>query len=56
MQCQIKRLNENFEQAQLRIMGLTTQVMTLRKNVGSDGEGEAQGDQECACKTVFDKP
>lgn len=57
MQCQIKRLNENFEQAQFRILGLQTQVQTLRRTVSSTGEGEGDGDvQECACKSVFDNP
>ncbi|CAH0716357.1 unnamed protein product, partial [Brenthis ino] len=55
MQCQIKRLNENFEQAQLRILGLQAQVQTLRRTVSSTGDGE--GDmQECACKSMFDDP
>ncbi|XP_030022070.1 rho-associated protein kinase 2 isoform X1 [Manduca sexta] len=57
MQCQIKRLNENFEQAQLRILGLQTQVQTLRRTVSSTGEGEGDADQqECACKNFFDNP
>lgn len=57
MQCQIKRLNENFEQAQLRILGLQTQVQTLRRTVSSTGDGEGDVDQqECACKTFFDNP
>ncbi|CAH2103240.1 unnamed protein product [Euphydryas editha] len=57
MQCQIKRLNENFEQAQLRILGLQTQVQTLRRTVSSTGDGEGDADQqECACKTFFDNP
>ncbi|XP_047543639.1 outer dense fiber protein 2-like isoform X1 [Vanessa atalanta] len=57
MQCQIKRLNENFEQAQLRILGLQTQVQTLRRTASSTGEGEGDADQlECACKTFFDNP
>ncbi|CAG4984735.1 unnamed protein product [Parnassius apollo] len=56
MQCQIKRLNDNFEQAQLRILGLQSQVQTLRRTVSStDGEGD--GDiQECACKSFFENP
>ncbi|CAG9558674.1 unnamed protein product [Danaus chrysippus] len=58
MQCQIKRLNENFEQAQLRVLGLQTQVQTLRRTVSSTGDGEGDGEdqQECACKTFFDNP
>ncbi|XP_046977463.1 outer dense fiber protein 2-like isoform X2 [Vanessa cardui] len=57
MQCQIKRLNENFEQAQLRILGLQTQVQTLRRTASSTGEGEGDADQmECACKSFFDNP
>ncbi|XP_039763500.1 paramyosin-like [Pararge aegeria] len=55
MQCQIKRLSENFEQAQLRILGLNTQVNALRHAVSSTGEGEGDVDaQECACKSFFD--
>ncbi|XP_026741660.1 outer dense fiber protein 2-like isoform X3 [Trichoplusia ni] len=57
MQCQIRRLNENFEQAQLRILGLQTQVQTLRRTVSSTGDGEGDNDlQECACKSFFDNP
>ncbi|XP_075991500.1 uncharacterized protein LOC142986755 [Anticarsia gemmatalis] len=59
MQCQIRRLNDNFEQAQLRILGLQTQVSTLRRTVSSTGEGEGEGEgdaQECTCKTFFDNP
>lgn len=58
MQCQIKRLNENFEQAQLRVLGLQTQVQTLRRTVSSTGDGEGDGEdqQECACKSFFDNP
>ncbi|XP_063837642.1 paramyosin-like [Ostrinia nubilalis] len=57
MQCQIQRLNENFEQAQLRILGLQTQVQTLRRTASSNGDGEGDGDQqECACKTFFENP
>ncbi|XP_045783931.1 kinesin-like protein KIF7 isoform X2 [Maniola jurtina] len=55
MQCQIQRLSENFEQAQLRILGLNTQVNALRHAVSSTGEGEGDADaQECACKTFFE--
>ncbi|XP_059055099.1 paramyosin-like [Achroia grisella] len=55
MQCQIQRLNENFEQAQLRVFGLQTQVQSLRRTVSSTGEGDGDTDpQECACKTFFD--
>ncbi|KAM3956895.1 uncharacterized protein ACR2FA_009134 [Aphomia sociella] len=55
MQCQIQRLNGNFEQAQLRILGLQTQVQTLRRTVSSTGEGDGDIDQqECACKSFFD--
>ncbi|XP_072930964.1 uncharacterized protein [Epargyreus clarus] len=57
MQCQIQRLNENFEQAQLRVLGLQTQVQALRRTVSSTGEGEGDGEaQECACKSMFDNP
>lgn len=57
MSCQIKRLNENFEQAQLRIMGLTTQVQTLRHSTSSTGEGDADPTEtECLCKTMFENP
>lgn len=58
MQCQIQRLNENFEQAQLRILGLQTQVQTLRRTASSAGEGEGDigEQQECACKTFFENP
>ncbi|KPI94338.1 Outer dense fiber protein 2 [Papilio xuthus] len=57
MQCQIKRLNENFEQAQLRILGLQGQVQALRHTASSDGEGEGDGDmQACACKEFFGNP
>lgn len=57
MSCQIKRLNENFEQAQLRIMGLTTQVQALRHSTSSTGEGDADPTEtECLCKTMFDNP
>ncbi|XP_053624185.1 myosin-14-like isoform X2 [Plodia interpunctella] len=55
MTCQIQRLNENFEQAQFRILGLQAQVQTLRKTVSSTGEGDVDN-QECACKTFFDNP
>nr|XP_013189424.1 unnamed protein product [Amyelois transitella] len=55
MSCQIQRLNENFEQAQFRILGLQAQVQTLRKTVSSTGEGDVDN-QECACKTFFDNP
>ncbi|XP_047524336.1 GRIP and coiled-coil domain-containing protein 2-like [Pieris napi] len=55
MHCQIKRLNENFEQAQLRIFGLQSQVQALRRTASSTGEGDAE-QQECACKTFFDNP
>ncbi|XP_031767369.1 paramyosin-like isoform X2 [Galleria mellonella] len=54
MQCQIQRLNENFEQAQLRVLGLQTQVQALRRTVSSTGEGDGTDQQECACKTFFD--
>ncbi|XP_022833262.1 paramyosin-like isoform X2 [Spodoptera litura] len=54
MQCQIRRLNDNFEQAQLRILGLQTQVQTLRRTVSSTGEGEGDENQECACKSMFE--
>ncbi|CAH0703096.1 unnamed protein product [Spodoptera exigua] len=55
MQCQIRRLNDNFEQAQLRILGLQTQVQTLRRTVSSTSEG-GEGDelQECTCKSIFE--
>nr|XP_034839481.1 major antigen-like isoform X2 [Maniola hyperantus] len=57
MQCQIQRLSENFEQAQLRILGLNTQVNALRHAVSSTGEGEGDADaQECACKSYFENP
>ncbi|CAD0193794.1 unnamed protein product [Chrysodeixis includens] len=57
MQCQIRRLNENFEQAQLRILGLQTQVQTLRRTVSSTGDGEGDNEmQECTCKSFFDNP
>ncbi|XP_045509911.1 paramyosin-like [Colias croceus] len=59
MQCQIKRLNENFEQAQLRILGLQTQVQTLRRTASSTGDGDGEGDgeqQECACRAFFENP
>ncbi|XP_014364769.2 early endosome antigen 1 [Papilio machaon] len=57
MQCQIKRLNENFEQAQLRILGLQGQVQALRHTASSDGEGEGDGDvQACACKEFLGSP
>ncbi|CAK1554041.1 unnamed protein product [Leptosia nina] len=57
MTCQIKRLNENFEQAQLRILGLQTQVQTLRRTASSTGEGEGDTDaQQCLCATFFDNP
>ncbi|KAL4717444.1 hypothetical protein ACJJTC_000593 [Scirpophaga incertulas] len=57
MQCQIQRLNENFEQAQLRILGLQTQVQTLRRTSSSTGDGEGDGEQqECTCKSFFDNP
>ncbi|XP_022129473.2 paramyosin [Pieris rapae] len=55
MHCQIKRLNENFEQAQLRIFGLQSQVQALRRTASSTGEGDGE-QQECACKTFFDNP
>lgn len=57
MKCQIKRLNDNFEQAQLRILGLTAQVQSLRRTDSSitDGEGDSQ-QQECLCKSMFDNP
>ncbi|XP_052746742.1 outer dense fiber protein 2-like [Bicyclus anynana] len=57
MQCQIKRLSENFEQAQLRILGLNTQVNALRHAVSSTGEGEGDTEaqaQECTCKSFFE--
>ncbi|CAB3226493.1 unnamed protein product [Arctia plantaginis] len=53
MQCQIKRLNDNFAQAQLRIMGLQTQVSTLRRTVSSTGEGDGDN-QECTCAAFFE--
>ncbi|CAG4941876.1 unnamed protein product [Colias eurytheme] len=59
MQCQIKRLNENFEQAQLRILGLQTQVQTLRRTASSTGDGDGEGggeQQECACRAFFENP
>ncbi|KAJ0183946.1 hypothetical protein K1T71_000369 [Dendrolimus kikuchii] len=57
MQCQIKRLNENFEQAQLRVLGLQTQVQALRRTASSTGDGEGDADQqECACKSFFENP
>lgn len=57
MTCQIKRLNENFEQAQLRIMGLTTQVQALRRSTSSTGEGDADPTEtECLCKSMFENP
>ncbi|VVC86171.1 unnamed protein product [Leptidea sinapis] len=56
MQCQIKRLNDNFEQAQLRILGLQTQVQTLRRTASSTGDGDTEPQQECECKTFFDEP
>ncbi|XP_021194434.3 paramyosin isoform X1 [Helicoverpa armigera] len=57
MQCQIRRLNDNFEQAQLRILGLQTQVTTLRRTVSSTGDGEGDNElQECTCKSFFDNP
>ncbi|KAJ8738070.1 hypothetical protein PYW08_000665 [Mythimna loreyi] len=57
MQCQIRRLNDNFEQAQLRIIGLQGQVDTLRRTVSSTGEGgDAEDVQECLCKAFFDNP
>ncbi|CAH0401855.1 unnamed protein product [Chilo suppressalis] len=57
MQCQIRRLNDNFEQAQLRILGLQTQVQTLRRTASSSGDGEGDMEaQECACKTFFENP
>lgn len=54
MQCQIRRLNDNFEQAQLRILGLQSQVQTLRRTVSSTGEGDGEDQQECACKSMFE--
>lgn len=55
MEAQIGRLNDNFEQAQFRIMGLQTQVQNLRRTASSTGDGE--GDvEDCACKTIFDDP
>ncbi|XP_035437580.2 paramyosin isoform X1 [Spodoptera frugiperda] len=54
MQCQIRRLNDNFEQAQLRILGLQSQVQTLRRTVSSTGEGDGEDQQECACDDVFE--
>ncbi|XP_049884911.1 putative leucine-rich repeat-containing protein DDB_G0290503 [Pectinophora gossypiella] len=58
LNCQIKRLKDNFDQAQLRIMALTTQVATLRHSAGSDaGDGEGDVDNfECLCKTMFERP
>lgn len=53
MQCQIKRLNDNFAQAQFRIMGLQTQVSTLRRTVSSTGEGDGDN-QECTCAGFFE--
>ncbi|XP_041987163.1 centromere protein F [Aricia agestis] len=53
MQSQIQRLNENFEQAQLRILGLQTQVQTLKRTVSSTDEGEGDN-EECTCKNFFD--
>ncbi|KAJ8736741.1 hypothetical protein PYW07_000012 [Mythimna separata] len=59
MQCQIRRLNDNFEQAQLRIMGLQTQVETLRRtgsSTGGEGGDSEEKMQECLCKAFFDNP
>ncbi|XP_048488569.1 CAP-Gly domain-containing linker protein 1-like [Plutella xylostella] len=49
MQCHIKRLNENFEQAQCRIQRLTTQVNDLRRAPGDDDADEL----DCTCKNFF---
>ncbi|XP_037867877.1 paramyosin [Bombyx mori] len=52
---QMKRLTENFEQAQLRILGLQTQVQSLRRTASSTGDGDGEN-QECTCKNFFDNP
>ncbi|KAI8431277.1 hypothetical protein MSG28_001303 [Choristoneura fumiferana] len=58
MRSQIQRLQENFEQAQLRVLGLQSQVAALRRAASSNGDGDADADdvQECACKSFFDEP
>ncbi|KAJ2954158.1 hypothetical protein O0L34_g2386 [Tuta absoluta] len=58
MSCQIKRLNENFEQAQLRIMSLSAQILTLRRSPseGQQLQDTVAGGGECMCKTLFSNP
>ncbi|CAH2035096.1 unnamed protein product, partial [Iphiclides podalirius] len=56
MQCQINRLKENFEQAELRVLGLQDQVRTLRRTVSSSDADDDGDVQECACKNFFETP
>lgn len=62
MRGQIQRLQENFEQAQLRVLGLQAQVGALRRAASSaasaDGDRGADADdtKPCACKSFFDEP
>lgn len=66
MRGQIQRLQENFEQAQLRVLGLQAQVGALRRAASSaasaDGDPDADADADagdtkpCACKSFFDEP